>query len=311
MWTTVGCRYIGVMPKSRHVPARGLDTGESADDVDVTTTDTDTDTEIATDTDTTTGIQAATRGDEGPEAGDAMGGATTAVTPLDGAAFLEANRTNREKYRAEAEKKAAKRESKDEASARDRVPRKLAGSGSRTSRFTVAGSRKVFVAICALVVLVIALAASTAILAVAYRDANSRPTASTSGLDPTSQAAIDAARKYAVELTTYDSTNFGDLDRRIEAISTPAFTQSYVQASQDARRRSAAVNAVSSAKVGNAGLMSVHDGKYVVLLALDQTLTSPQIQKDVPEGIFYQSRVKMTVERAADGGWLISDLVVV
>ena len=149
------------------------------------------------------------------------------------------------------------------------------------------------------------------ILAVAYRDANSRPTASTSGLDPTSQAAIDAARKYAVELTTYDSTNFGDLDRRIEAISTPAFTQSYVQASQDARRRSAAVNAVSSAKVGNAGLMSVHDGKYVVLLALDQTLTSPQIQKDVPEGIFYQSRVKMTVERAADGGWLISDLVVV
>ncbi len=161
-------------------------------------------------------------------------------------------------------------------------------------------------AVIALVAAVALLAASTAVLALAYVDADRRADAAVTSVDWN----LDTARKYAAELSTYDSADYSDLDRRIREISTPEFTKSYVEASQDARRGSAEAKAVSSAKAENAGLMSVDGDKAVVLVTLDQTLRSPDTAQQFPEGVGYQTRVKVTLEEQ-DGRWLLSDFEVV
>ncbi|MFL1599214.1 hypothetical protein M0655_06715 [Gordonia amicalis] len=120
---------------------------------------------------------------------------------------------------------------------------------------------------------------------------------------------LDTARKYATEITTYNSADYSDLDRRIREISTPAFTQTYIESSQDARRGSTDAEAVSTAKADNAGIMSLDEGKAVVLVTLDQTIKSPQTAKQFPEGFPYQSRVKVTLVQN-DGRWLMDDFAV-
>ncbi|EON34036.1 hypothetical protein GTC6_03630 [Gordonia terrae C-6] len=272
------------------------------------------------------------------------------VNPLHGAEFLQANRSNRDKYRAEAEAKAEKaarkagRKRGSEGSGpatrsaatdsagpdpaaptddpptddpkstdtdADRTPRKIdpAASGRRGSRWTgwtsAVGARPW--AVIALVVAVIALAASTAVLAVAYVDANER--AETSASAGATSSLLETARRYAAEISTYNSADYADLDRRIREISTPAFTQTYIESSQDARRGSTAAESVSTAKADNAGIMSVDDGKAVVLVTLDQTLKSPQTAQEFPEGFPYQSRVKVTLVEQ-DGRWLMDDFAV-
>ena len=67
---------------------------------------------------------------------------------------------------------------------------------------------------------------------------------------------------------------------------------------------------MSSAKAENAGLMSVDGDKAVVLVTLDQTLRSPDTAQQFPEGVGYQTRVKVTLEEQ-NGRWLLSDFEVV
>ncbi|ASR04043.1 hypothetical protein [Gordonia rubripertincta] len=261
------------------------------------------------------------------------------VTPLDGDEFLQANRTNREKYRAEAEAKAAKAARKaarrgeaDDAdvstsdatpedttdsdemvaaeSAEDRTPRKLdpaaaSGKRNRWTGWATSLGKKTW-AVVALVAVAVVLAASTAALAVAYIDADRRADTVAGGIDTT---ILDTARKYAAEITTYNSSDYSDLDRRIREISTPAFTQTYIESSQDARKGSTEAEAVSTAKAENAGMMSLDDGKAVVLVTLDQTIKSPQTAQEFPEGFPYQTRVKVTLVQQ-DGRWLMDDFAV-
>lgn len=261
------------------------------------------------------------------------------VTPLDGDEFLQANRTNREKYRAEAEAKAAKAARKaarrgevddgdavtsdatpgdttdsDETvaaeSAEDRTPRKLdppaaSGKSNRGTGWATSLGKKTW-AVVVLVAVAVVLAVSTAVLAVAYIDADHRADAAAGAIDTT---ILDTARKYAAEITTYDSSDYSDLDRRIREISTPAFTQMYIESSQDARKGSTEAEAVSTAKADNAGIMSLDDGKAVVLVTLDQTIKSPQTAQEFPEGFPYQTRVKVTLVQQ-DGRWLMDDFAV-
>ncbi len=261
------------------------------------------------------------------------------VTPLDGDHFLQANRTNREKYRAEAEAKAAKaaqkaarrgeaneadaaegdagaedksesEETVAEESAADRTPRKLdpATSTSTNNRLTgwATNLGKRAWAVVALVAVAVVLAASTAVLAVAYVDADRRADLAAGAIDTT---ILDTARTYAAEITTYNSSDYSDLDRRIREISTPAFTQTYIESSQDARKGSTEAEAVSTAKADNAGIMSLDDGRAVVLVTLDQTVKSPQTAQEFPEGFPYQTRVKVTLVQQ-NGRWLMDDFAV-
>ncbi|MCG7632575.1 hypothetical protein MHN80_09650 [Gordonia McavH-238-E] len=273
------------------------------------------------------------------------------VTPLDGNEFLEANRSNRDKYRAEAEAKAAKAARKAERRSgttgsgsggdsapdstgpgplnsevtspdaappsaepggdADRTPRKIDPAadrrrGSRWTGWTAAVGARPW-AVIGLIVAVVVLAASTAVLAVAYVDADER--AGTSASAGASTSLLETARRYAAEISTYNSADYADLDRRIREISTPAFTQTYIESSQDARRGSTAAESVSTAQADNAGIMSLDDGKAVVLVTLDQTLKSPQTAQEFPDGFPYQSRVKVTLVEQ-DGRWLMDDFAV-
>ncbi len=246
-----------------------------------------------------TGVDEKTGADE--QSGD--------VTPLDGDDFLAANRRNRERHRDEAARKSARKARRGAAPepADDRVPGKIAGPPGRSAgrRRQIAGSRRLFVAVGILVVAVVALAISTAVLAVALHDA--RSTVASTPDDAARRTALDTAERYAVTLTTYDSANYADLDRRIREISTPEFARTYIQSSQDARAGNTQAKGTSTAVAEHAGIVSMTPDRAVVLVALDQTVTSPEIGKQVPDGIPYQSRVQITLAER-DGEWKLDEL---
>ncbi|MDL9935472.1 hypothetical protein QSJ18_01800 [Gordonia sp. ABSL1-1] len=240
------------------------------------------------------------------------------TTTLDGDAFLEANRVNRDRYREEAERKAEKAARKAErrggGGAADRVPRKLAGGdsgGGRAARLRSLVGSKLAVAAVVLSILVVALAVSTTVLVFAYRDADRRADAATVSVGaPEQRAAVDAARRNVIELMTYDSANFDDLDRRIEAISTPSFLQQYIATSQEARKGAAEAKSTSTAKISEVGIVGVKGDAVTVLMALDQRIMVPELKAERPDGVPYQSRVKATVVRSGDR-WLLDDFAVI
>lgn len=250
------------------------------------------------------------------------------VTPLDGQSFLDANRRNREQIRADAERKADKRrgrtvdlnktdaadETVGDASAEasraadpDRIPRKMDGSLSsgprrRRRKLQVAGSRRLFALVAALVAVVIALAVATGVLAYQLADAKQAAAAGPSNADRV--AVIDAAKRYAASLSTYDAADYNDLDRRIREVSTPAFAKNFIASSQDARAGNANAKAASTGTVDHAGIESMSDTHAVVLVSIDQKVTSPEVASQVPDGITYQSRALVTLTRE-DGRWLL------
>ena len=157
--------------------------------------------------------------------------------------------------------------------------------------------------------LVVVLAISTGVLAYLYAQADRRASdAGPSDADRTT--VLDTARRYAVELTTYDPADYGDLDRRITQISTPEFGKTYIASSQDARKGNANAKGVSTAKAQRAGIESMTADRAVVLVALDQTVKSSEIAAQVPDGIPYQSRVEITLAKR-NGTWLLDDLATV
>lgn len=216
--------------------------------------------------------------------------ATDTSEPTDPDKLLAENRQNRERIR----------------EAADRTPRKLdgeAGGGRRRLRLglrTVAG---------ALGVLVIALAVATGVLAYLLVRADNR-VGSAGPSDGERAVVMQKARDYAAEIGTYDPANYRDLDRRIRQISTPTFFKSFVTDSQDGRKGNANVGGVSKAVSNEAGVESVSGDKAVVLVTLDQTVTSPKINERVPQGIPYQSRVRITLSHVGDR-WLLNDLATI
>ena len=241
---------------------------------------------------------------------ESAGPTSADVSPLDGDEFLAANRSRREQLRAEAA---------------DRVPRKLDTTSGRTeksrgeksggvgaeaesaARATRPGRGRLLVGVLASFVVVLAI--STGVLAYLYAQADRRASdAGPSDADRTT--VLDAARRYAVELTTYDPADYGDLDRRITQISTPEFGKTYIASSQDARKGNANAKGVSTAKAQRAGIESMTADRAVVLVALDQTVKSSEIAAQVPDGIPYQSRVEITLAKR-NGTWLLDDLATV
>lgn len=228
------------------------------------------------------------------EANDVVEFVQADATPLDGEEFLAANRASRERLRAEAAEKAERKS--DKQSARDRVPGKVPSATTGTK------ARNAIIVLGALVVI---LAASTAYFAYGMVQADRRAEASGPSAADRSQV-MDLARTYASSLATYDPADYGDLDRRIREVSTPDFAKTYITSSQDARRGNADARGTSRAESKDAGLQTMTDTKAVVLVTLDQTVTSPEVNSQVPDGIPYQSRVKVTLEKR-DGRWLLSD----
>ncbi|MXP21015.1 hypothetical protein GIY30_06555 [Gordonia sp. HNM0687] len=221
------------------------------------------------------------------------------LTSLDGEEFLAVNRSTRDRLRAEADGKKRRRRGRrrGEGDATDRVPGRVAATGSRR------GVRAAAIVLAALSVI---LAATTVSFAFAWMQAEDRAEAAGPS-EATRSEIMRVARDYAATVATYDPARYDDLDRRIQEISTPEFAKTYITSSRDARRGNAAVEGTSQAVSNDAGVVSLSDGKAVVLVTLDQTVTSPQVNSQVPEGIQYQSRVKVTLEQR-DGRWLLAEI---
>ncbi len=223
----------------------------------------------------------------------------TPVTPLDDE-FLAENRRNRERIREE-ERQRARRHGYgedreiDEAGAEEQAAEPGAPSAAGGSPH----SRKL---VRALFVGVVALAVAVAILGYLLADSGSDEN---EGVDR--DGAIRDAKAYSVDILTYQAGRYDDLDRRIRAISTPEFADRYVKSSQEARKANDAAQASSTASADVAGIVSITGDEAVVLVALDQEVTTPQAPAMGPGSGAYQSRIQVTLIRD-DGMWRLSEL---
>ncbi|MET7772630.1 hypothetical protein [Nocardia sp. NPDC005366] len=119
--------------------------------------------------------------------------------------------------------------------------------------------------------------------------------------DDAAAAGLDAARTFAVTLTSVDSSN---LDRDITAVldgSTGEFKDMYTRSSGQLRQLLLENKATGKGTVLDAAVKSVTPTKVEVLLFIDQTVTNtastdPKVDR---------SRVNMTME-LVDGRWLAS-----
>lgn len=128
--------------------------------------------------------------------------------------------------------------------------------------------------------------------------------------DSADQQAVKDAKDYATTVLTYQTGDYSELDRRIRAISTPAFADEYIKSSLEARKGNDAAQATGTAKALEAGVISMSDDTAVVLVAIDQNVTSPLAPALAKDGIDYQSRLRITLTRDGDD-WKMSKLEVV
>jgi Mce-associated membrane protein len=243
-------------------------------------------------------------------------------SPFDAEEFLEANRRNRDKLRAAAQAKRAK----EAARARRRATPWWKRSAADTSEVAdsaggaadheqagagaleTSGGRARWAAGVLSLLLVLSLV-TAGVFAYLYREADQRAD-DADAINQLRPGAVEVAGNYAATLMTYDSADFAELDSRITDISTPAFAKDFIEGSRQAREGSVGAQAVATATVRAAGIESISSTEAVVLVALDQTVTSPQTNADLPEGIPYQSRVEVTLEWTGDG-WKLSGLSVI
>lgn len=115
--------------------------------------------------------------------------------------------------------------------------------------------------------------------------------------------ALDAAKKFALVLTSLDST---DVDSQFAAVldgSTGEFKDMYTQSSAQLRQLLLDNEAEAHGTVIDAAVKSATTGKVVVLLFIDQAVRN----KTAPEPQLDRSRVAITMEKVG-GRWLASDV---
>jgi len=120
-------------------------------------------------------------------------------------------------------------------------------------------------------------------------------------------SALSSAEKYAVDFGSYD---YARLDHDFQLVSshlTKSFADKYAQISQQLKSVIVKYKGRSTATVQGAGVTSVTGKQAVVVLFLDQTVTTTQSAKPRVD----RNRLTMTLQRQAGGGWLISDLELV
>lgn len=120
-------------------------------------------------------------------------------------------------------------------------------------------------------------------------------------------SALASAKKYAVDFGSYD---YAKLDHDFQLVSshlTKSFADKYAQISQQLKSVIVKYKGRSTATVQGAGVSSVTGKQAVVVLFLDQTVTTTQSNKPRVD----RNRLTMTLQLQADGTWLISDLELV
>jgi Mce-associated membrane protein len=119
------------------------------------------------------------------------------------------------------------------------------------------------------------------------------------------QAALAAARQYAVDLTTYDFASIDADFQRFARHGTTAFRASYANTIAASKPGIVKAQTRSLGTVVGAGVESYAEGKTIVLLAVDQELRSAAR----PGATVEHSRIRLTLVRSGDG-WLVSAVTV-
>ena len=130
---------------------------------------------------------------------------------------------------------------------------------------------------------------------------------SLSQLQSLRDSALSSAKKYAVDFGSYDYSNLDHDFQLVSSHLTKSFAAKYAQISQQLKSVIVKYKGKSAATVQGAGVTSVTGKQAVVVLFLDQTVTTTQSSKPRVD----RNRLTMTLQRQADGGWLISDLELV
>jgi Mce-associated membrane protein len=147
--------------------------------------------------------------------------------------------------------------------------------------------------------LVIVLVAATLILALRVRGGDQT--------DAARASALSAARQDAVAFGTY---HYQTLDKDFAAVTshlTRSFAKNYAAVSRQLRALIQQYHGSSSATVRGAAVQSVSGTQAVVLVFLDQSVTTnasstPRIDRN---------RLQVTLQRQPDGSWLVSNLTLV
>ncbi len=118
--------------------------------------------------------------------------------------------------------------------------------------------------------------------------------------------ALEAARNFAVALTSYDYRHLAADVAKVNAGAGGKFKEDYELASGAQFQKLVNDNkATSVGSVVSAGIVSATDVRAVVLLAVDQKITNIR----TPQGRTDPNRVVLTLERIG-GKWLVTDVKV-
>jgi Mce-associated membrane protein len=166
------------------------------------------------------------------------------------------------------------------------------------------GGHRLRWALASLTVLALLLAGALTWLAVQLGERNSR----VDGLEASAAlraSALKAAQSYAVDFGSYDYQHLDADFAKVSSHLTPEFAKRYQQVSKDLRSVIEQYKGRSTATVQGAGVSSVDGDTVVVVLFLDQKVTTTQSATSRID----RNRMQMTMQHQPDGGWRISDVV--
>ena len=115
--------------------------------------------------------------------------------------------------------------------------------------------------------------------------------------------AVEAARKYAADLASYDYRKLDDNFTTVTDNSTGQFAEQYEHVSSALTELIEQQQAVSDGSVLSAGIAELDENRAVVLLFVDQKITNV----NSPEPRIDRTRMQMTLSRE-NNHWLIADI---
>jgi len=125
----------------------------------------------------------------------------------------------------------------------------------------------------------------------------------TGSADALRQSALDTAKRYALDFSTYDYRTIDADFARISAELTPSFRSQYQSTSASLKSVVVQYRGVATATVQGIGLTSLTGSQAVVVVFLDQQVTNSSTKTPRID----RNRLQITLQRNG-GGWLMSDL---
>lgn len=160
-------------------------------------------------------------------------------------------------------------------------------------------------------IVILALVGGLVFAAVGWRHADARAARAATQIgqadhaDSLRESALAAAKQDAVDFASYNYTTLAADFARARSHLTPDFAAKYDQISAQLRAVIVQYRGQSKAAVLGAAVQSVGPKQAVVLLFVDQTITTNQSKTPRVD----RNRMQLTLQRQSNGTWLISDLL--